>query len=266
MKNNLQYFILTRFNLKKSDWQKDKNSQVVLDEKWLKDRIELFTKFCLPSVLGQTDKNFKWIVFFQQDPGLEIKSLLEILEEYEFIEPIFVNGFQEFQTQLSFYISERLGEDTQWILTSRLDNDDALNKNYVAEIKKASKNLKHQTIVYFPNGLFLDLGKKNRLAASHYPFNQFLNLLEEVQMGAIQTVLSRAHDSWGDFSVKELAHDDSWLQITHSSNMANIFRGVPVFSSRLKEFTIEKVHFSLMYDLKLVLLGGRRRLKNLIKR
>ena len=53
-----------------------------------KDRIKLFKEYCLPSVLGQTDKNFPWIIFFQTNPGPQIQSLLKILENYDFIEPV----------------------------------------------------------------------------------------------------------------------------------------------------------------------------------
>ena len=34
----------------------------MLDPKWLTERQTLFEKFCLPSVMSQTNKNFEWIL------------------------------------------------------------------------------------------------------------------------------------------------------------------------------------------------------------
>ena len=132
------HFLLTRFNLKKSDWQKDKNSQAVLDEKWLKNRIGLFTKFCLPSVLGQTLKDFKWLIFFQEDPEPEIRALVKKLKAHDFIEPVFVNGFEEFQKNLPSYIAKRMTADSDGLLTTRLDNDDALHKDFISWVQAAT--------------------------------------------------------------------------------------------------------------------------------
>ena len=58
------HFLITRFNLKNPDWDVTKNNEALLDEKWMDERFELFSNYCLPSVINQTNKNFKWLVFF----------------------------------------------------------------------------------------------------------------------------------------------------------------------------------------------------------
>lgn len=259
------HFLLTRFNLKKSDWQQDKNCQKVLDEKWLKNRIGLFTKYCLPSVLGQTRRDFKWLIFFQEAPEPEIRKLLKKLEVHDFIEPVFVNGFEEFQKNLPLYIAKRMTAGSVGLLTTRLDNDDALHKDFIRWVQDATIPQGRDTVLHFPKGLFLDLGDQKRLGASTYPLNQFISLKEAFREDAPLTALGRAHDSWGEtLHIQALPHTDAWLQITHSHNMINRFKGVPVFSSRLNSFCIEKVNFKWDYDLRLLLSGFKIRLKRFI--
>lgn len=61
---NYTHLIVTRFNLQLWDGAKP------LDVAWLAHRFELFEQYCYPSVVGQTEQNFKWFV-----------SLIEKLED-----------------------------------------------------------------------------------------------------------------------------------------------------------------------------------------
>ena len=262
--SDFQHIIITRFNLRKSDWKYDKHEREVLNSVWEKDRISLFHKFCLPSVVGQSVKNFKWIIFFHANPGKEIKNLLEQLGKYDFIEPVFVNSFEDFQNDLSGIIRERINTGTGFLLTTRLDNDDAIHHNFVEKLQDTIAGLKNNTLIYFPYGLFLDYGKYSRLGASKYSFNQFLSLFEKVAINSeMKTVLSRAHDAWEDHSVLEIDMQDAWLQVVHEKNMSNTFIGVPVFSNRLKNFRINRVQFKTGYNLRLLKKGFRRRKERL---
>ena len=63
------HYILTRFNVdlynkNNTKWQKDKNGTNIDPEIWLENRFKLFETYCLPSIINQTSKNFKWIVLF----------------------------------------------------------------------------------------------------------------------------------------------------------------------------------------------------------
>lgn len=54
------YVIFTRFNLPSKGYE----SVVRSTDDWLQKRVELFERFCLPSVMAQTDQDFSWIVYF----------------------------------------------------------------------------------------------------------------------------------------------------------------------------------------------------------
>ena len=262
---DFQHIIITRFNLKKRDWKQDKNHMEVLGETWEKDRIRLFKKFCLPSIIGQSVKKFQWIIFFQSNPSREIKKLVEDLMQIPIIEPVFVNSFEDFQVNLSAIIKKRIKSETKYMLTTRLDNDDALSYRFIENVQNAVINLKKDTLLYFPQGLFLEYGNNCRLAAFKYPYNQFLSLYEKVPSNSkVKTVLSRAHDDWKDHQVMELKEEDAWLQVVHDKNMLNTFQGVPVYSSRLKKFRTKKVNFKPGYNLRLFKEGIRRRKERLI--
>lgn len=61
---SIKHFIATRFNLKIEEWNTAKDGSVVLTEKWLEERFNLFEKYCFPSVANQSIKNFYWLIFF----------------------------------------------------------------------------------------------------------------------------------------------------------------------------------------------------------
>lgn len=247
------HFIITRFNLKKTDWETDKNERKVLDESWLKERIQLFEKYCFPSVVGQSCKNFKWLIFFEKESVSILQPFLDQLNQYSFIEIVLLNGYAEFQNGLPALLRKRLRQDSGFVITTRLDNDDALNRRFVAELQKAIKEPLHDEILHFPNGLVLDTGKPMRLGSLYYPFNQFVSLVEHTQEGEIKTVFAREHDQWGDSDrIQKLELKDAWLQVAHSKNMVNSFRGNLAYSSRLKSFGIGVVKFKWNYDLEIL--------------
>lgn len=262
---DLQHIIITRFNLKKEDWNHDKNTNEILNEAWEEDRVKLFKQFCLPSVLGQTNKDFRWLLFFQNNPSETIKELLVELGAYSFIETVMLNSFEQFQQELPHIVAKKTSYNKGNLLTTRLDNDDAINKKFVEKLQDAAAGLNQDTLIYFPFGLFLDYGKNCRLGMYKYPYNQFLSLLEKINENKpIETVLSRAHDTWGDHPVRELNDKDAWLQVVHDKNLLNSFLGVPVYSYRLKKFSIKRIKFSIWYDLKLLVKGLRRRKERIL--
>lgn len=58
-------FVFTRFNLKL--WKTNKFGVDTRTHEWTADRFDMFEKFCFPSMLHQTDKNFIWMCMFADD-------------------------------------------------------------------------------------------------------------------------------------------------------------------------------------------------------
>ena len=85
----LQYFILTRFNLLL--WNKDKGGSKVRTLEWLEHRVELFEKYCFPSIKSQSCQDFNWIVLFDSKTPDKYKARIEEYQKScaQFI-PVFV--------------------------------------------------------------------------------------------------------------------------------------------------------------------------------
>ena len=77
-KMNFSHFILTRFNVKKM-WSQDKRGNKVLTDEWLSHRFKLFENYCLPSIVNQENKNFIWLVYFDQDTDKLFINKINIL-------------------------------------------------------------------------------------------------------------------------------------------------------------------------------------------
>lgn len=84
-KNYVMYkhFIFTRFN---EGWLDNdrltQSGKPVNTDVWLKERCKLFEKFCLPSMMYQSNQNFTWLILFDK------RTPEDILLKYDKIENI----------------------------------------------------------------------------------------------------------------------------------------------------------------------------------
>ena len=58
------HYLITRFNLRADYWDVTKNNEQLLTDEWMDNRMWLFENFCFPSVVGQTNQNFEWLLYF----------------------------------------------------------------------------------------------------------------------------------------------------------------------------------------------------------
>ena len=97
---SFKHFIITRFNLSKR-WDKDKFGNATLDSTWLTDRYRLFEDFCLPSIKGQTSKNFEWWVYFDSETDDFYKNKNDDLnKEFPNFKPKYENSYDDFQNRM----------------------------------------------------------------------------------------------------------------------------------------------------------------------
>ena len=129
-----QHYLITRFNLKKEGWDTSKNNIPVLTEEWLERRFKLFETFCFPSVKHQSNQNFTWFVYFDVDTPKVFKDrILGLSLGYSNFQPQFVENMQAFVPA----IQEELNKvNAAYIITSRIDNDDCIAYNYIADVQK----------------------------------------------------------------------------------------------------------------------------------
>lgn len=135
--NELQHFLLTRFNILL--WQKDKEGKKVRTTKWLEHRFSLFEKYCLPSIKSQTCQNFEWTVLFDSmTPDCFKERIARYQKECPQLISIYVepeNGcrFAEiFRREMVKRIRAKR------VLSTYLDNDDALNIGFIEDLLSRS--------------------------------------------------------------------------------------------------------------------------------
>lgn len=221
-KSKSDFFIITRFNLRL--WSKDKHNISTQTEKWLEERFDLFQKICYPSILGQIDQNFCWIVLFDKNTPDKFKELIEQMHhEYSNFQPYFLDQ-KDTKEFIAFSRKIILGKAYgNSIITLRLDNDDALNHKYIHEVKYRMSKLEGIRLLSFRYGIQY-LCQYNLAVRIPYSNNHFLAMKEPL-CDDIKTVYSCNHffvkESGLPFTCIDNKKFPFWIETIHSSNIDN---------------------------------------------
>lgn len=130
------------------------------DDAWLAGRIDIFKQYTLVSLLNQTNKDFKlWLSFRPEDEENELVGrLAEFLDSLGLQGAFTFNGlmyWDDKNLEANKTLEERVNgslrelslyKNSDWILLTRLDSDDMLHKEAVAEIQ--AQELKPQALVF----------------------------------------------------------------------------------------------------------------------
>lgn len=225
---NLKHFILTRFNVRVKEWNTTKKGELVLSDEWLAHRFKLFETYCFPSVKNQTNQDFTWFVFFDvQTPGPYKNRISGLHNEYANFLPLFIHDFSELLPVVKSEIKARIVHGTSHIITSRMDNDDSIHKEYINEVQRKFQG-QSLALVDIVDGYNLSIEPTVKLGKIRSHLNPFSSLIEEALNP--QTVLSRSHTDWGQNNIITIKHKRLWLQIIHEKNKVNIYRGIRVGS------------------------------------
>ncbi|MDD9206813.1 glycosyltransferase [Georgenia sp. 10Sc9-8] len=192
-----------------------------IDPAWLGPRFDIFESVCAPSVLSQTAPDIEWLVFFDADtPEAYRLRATHLAEEFGFL-PVWLSG--EFTSSVAAReVVALLRPGDQRVITTRLDNDDALHPRY-AEIVQDELGARTNGYVTFPFGAQLAAGE---FFARLYPSNPFLSRVEAAQ-GEIGTVYAARHWLPREHRPKRIwTRHPAWLQVVHGANLANEVRGV----------------------------------------
>lgn len=222
-------FIITRFNLRQ--WAKDKHNHTTQSEEWLRQRFELFETYCFPSIEKQTNKNFVWFCLFDEQTPLEylrkIQGYTNVLQSFV---PVFFD--EKDSANVSGCISELISKhknESQRLVTIRLDNDDALNVRFIDKVNEYASTASGTTILSFKYGI--QYFTTSNLAA-HIPFynNHFLVMVNneydiaEWKERKVQHVLQFNHFETDNYPYPFVCNDtdtDMWVEVIHATNVSN---------------------------------------------
>jgi len=166
----------------------------------LEERIELFNQFTVPSVSNQLCQDFEWAV---------ITNLP--LAAFNSNKIIKVKDFQG---------AYKIGKGEDRVITSRLDNDDAIHTSFIANVQFYSEKLKDGTFIDFSGYLY------NQKTDSMFESIKYKTMISPfvsyVEKGSEMRGVHRdSHYKLKKYGEVFKSPKRLWMQIVHSSNVKN---------------------------------------------
>lgn len=234
------HYLITRFNLKNPDWELTKNNETLLDSTWMDERLNLFETYCLPSVVSQTNQNFEWLLFFDSSTAEKYRTkIAELTQNHKNIRLFFIDGMPTFIPSINAFLATN-ANDKPFLITSRIDNDDCVHKDYINEVQKVF-NKQDFLAVDIINGYTMQVEPNFILGKKEHIFNPFISLIERNDNP--KTVWHYVHNMWKkEPRIIHLTEKRLWLSIIHGKNKVNEFDGYGniKWSAIGSDFIIEK--------------------------
>ncbi|MFZ3453862.1 glycosyltransferase [Arthrobacter sp. 7Tela_A1] len=213
------HFLITRFNLPTPGPE----SLVRARDGWLRERAELFERYCLPSVAAQTQTAFRWVIYFDPESPGWLKDRIREWSAGGAFTPVFRASVENGQL-LADLRSLAAGPAAE-VMTTNLDNDDGLAADFVERLQQAAAQARGgRSALYLPRGLILS---GRRLFARTDRTNAFCSVVEP--WADAVTCWSDWHTMLGrTMPVREVQGPPGWLQVVHGGNVSNRIHGVRV--------------------------------------
>lgn len=224
------HFVLTRFNVRSFYHASEPTDE------WLRERLRLFRRYCLPALADQSSAQFLWLVFVDDQSPQWFREEIEKDARGRF-ETVYVAGAFTSET-VSDAVAGRT--DAPYILTTRVDNDDAVARDFVQTIQNCFQRQDFEFINLVSGAQYAE----GRVYLRPYTKNPFLTLVEAAGTAAPATVFVEHHyrvDERGPVRNIRTAHA-MWLQVIHGGNVLNEIVGLRVPGHRIAR------HFNCAFD------------------
>lgn len=186
-----RHYLITRFNIIQQ-WYNNYTTVSgvrIQSEEWLEERFRLFEHYCLPSVAQQTTKDFVWLVLFNSET---LEPYKERLKSYKAqcanFTPLFLEPYGDENALVRGYILDHTpAERYQQVVTTRLDNDDAIRCDYLQMMQESVTP--DQTDLFLNYRCGWQYNIETHLAfRMDYPASHYVSRVESLSP-SIQTVL-----------------------------------------------------------------------------
>ncbi len=230
-----KHYIVTRFNLRVEEWSYTKNQEDILTEEWLDHRFKLFRTFCLPSMINQANQSYTWLVFFDIDTTDKYRRIIKaISKNFENFKPLFVDSNNALLASLIGFIKNDTSNE-DYVITSRVDNDDCIHMDYVKEIQSCF-NKQESCVVDIVDGYQIILNENSNKQISEFRkargyYNPFISLIEKADDP--KTVMNQMHFEWENSKQQVIIHNKRlWAEIIHHKNKLNDVRPLAEFTNK----------------------------------
>lgn len=231
---DFDHFIITRFNLKSESFGiDDKKNKKTLQKDWMDHRVDLFRQFCLPSIKNQSNKNFKWLIYFDKNTDNCFKDKFDkISRANDFFKVKYVDDYSQFLNRYKDDLNDLRDKGKKYIITTRFDNDDCFHGDAIEMIQKQFDYQKYMAI-NFIKGYCLQVEPKYYLYKNYSFSNPFVSLIEKINGDDFKGCYSKQDRFWNEKGkVLQIADKEYWLQIIHERNLLNTLTGIPVITRK----------------------------------
>jgi len=187
---------------------------------WFNQRLSLFKKTCLPSIINQELLPNLWLIFIMKNDYIS-SELSNVIKGIDFIKIVEIEQYKPFNEIVTEHLLEMNHSKS---ITTRLDCDDALCPEYFKVLQAVSSDKSFDCLFEPTKGLSLRI-ENNTITRAAYikkllpPFLSFINI-----SGQSLHVFSFNHDEWPDnFNKETLDNIPLWIQISHKKNISNQF-------------------------------------------
>ena len=212
--SSIEHVLLTRFNLPPAGAERVIRAQ----DGWLAKRVTLFEKYCVPSVRAQTNQNFTWIIYFDPESPAWLRERMAVHESDGVFRAVFRASVS--RTELIGDIRSVLGREPDVLITTNLDNDDGLARDFVDRVQHADAPPERvalfvtRGLIAGPRGLYLRRDSRNAFCSVRESWDDPV------------TCWSDWHTRLGkSMPIIEIDGAPGWLQVVHGSNVSNRVRG-----------------------------------------
>jgi len=224
----IEQILLTRFNVYNEEYFSVDGRNF---ENWCADRVQKFKTVCLPSVIQAHERaDFRWIILFDQESPQVVTELIMELMQQAWIYPIFVPR----NTNISFAalplikaaVHAITRDDTDYIITTRLDNDDAIHSRYMEAVLWNARKIIKQPDIQYPHVLDFEVGtsfdSKEVRVFTMSKISMFLNLIEKRADGVL-SAFAKSHSTINDHyqTTRIRTNEPLWMMHCHSNNWLN---------------------------------------------
>jgi hypothetical protein len=217
------HFVLTRFNVRNRYYRGDPGDE------WLRSRLQLFERYTVPSFRAQTTRGFRWLVLVDSESPQWFRDELAVIGAGLFESVDVLGAFNA--SVASRIVSERL--TAPWVLTTRVDNDDAVARDFIATIQTAWRPGTGSHFINLVTGAQLAEG---RLYRRPYTQNPFVTLSEQATTQGPETVFVRRHYEVGLHApvANIRSSHPLWLQVLHGGNVLTELVGLRTRSAAVQ--------------------------------
>lgn len=192
--------------------------------KWTDKRFPLFEQYCFPSIKAQTNQNFDWLIII--DPSTSTaqrKRLQALLDQRPRTYLIEYEDWDLVEIPVNEWLQKSCTK-VEYVITSRVDNDDVLHQTFMEEVRATAMKLKNESLINYTNGYCLQIrpNKKNLLYQYDFNDNSFMSFVEPMQP-TLKTIRKYNHNEWPDEirRVNIITETPLWMQLIHGNNVRN---------------------------------------------